>query len=135
MGASDAAAHEGDVDTNQPTEVDMNTKVNTATAAGTAPAGTSTRPARTTLWQRAKHGWPARYPLVQFPNVPLLVAVAGLLVAGMAEGAVHDIARGTFFAGLAVWAWLELTAGVNWPHRVLGGAGLLYVVVQVAETL
>jgi hypothetical protein len=83
MGASDAAAHEGDVDINQPTEVDMNTKVNTATAAGTAAAGTSTRPAPTTLWQRAKHGWPARYPLVQFPNVPLLVAVAGLLVAGM----------------------------------------------------
>jgi hypothetical protein len=61
--------------------------------------------------------------------------VAGLLVAGMAEGAVHDIAQGTFFAGLAVLARLELTAGVNWPHRVLGGAGLLYVVVKVAETL
>jgi ABC-type enterochelin transport system permease subunit len=70
---------------------------------------------------------------VQFPNAPLLIAMAGLLVAALATGYVHDYARATFFAAVAVWAWLELTAGVNWPHRVLGAAGLVFVVAMVGQ--
>ena len=90
---------------------------------------------RTTVWQRAQHGWPVRYPLVQFPNAPLLVALAGLLVSVVATGALQDYARATFLATLAVWAWLELTDGANWPRRVLGAAALVFVVVQIARAL
>ena len=28
------------------------------------------------LWRRGQHGWPERFPLVQVPNAPLLVALA-----------------------------------------------------------
>ena len=28
-------------------------------------------------WRRGQHGWPARFPVLQLPNAPLIVALAG----------------------------------------------------------
>ena len=86
-------------------------------------------------WRRGQHGWPAEAPVAQFPNVPLLVALAGWVVAAATDGTVHDVARGVAGAGLAVWAWLELTSGVNRVRRVMGAAGLVLVAFQVARAL
>ena len=86
-----------------------------------------------TLWKRAQLGWPAAYPLIQFPNPPLLAAFAAWLVAATTSGSIHDYARGAFFAGLAAWAWLELADGSNAVRRVVGAAGLVYVVAQIAS--
>jgi hypothetical protein len=72
---------------------------------------------------------------VQFPNAPLFVAFGAWLVAALTHGSVHDYARAAFYAGLAGWAWGELTDGVNWVRRVLGAAGLVYVVVKVGAAL
>lgn len=88
-----------------------------------------------TLWRRGQHGWPARYPLVQFPNAPLIVALAGLGVAALTDDPVHGYAHATFYTGLAAWAWLELTGGTNASRRVLGAAGLVYVVARVGKAL
>ena len=87
------------------------------------------------LWLRGQHGWPAEKPVAQFPNPPLLLAAAGWLVAAATEGIAHDLARAVFLAGLAVWAWLELTSGVNRVRRVMGAAGLVLVAFQVARAL
>lgn len=86
-------------------------------------------------WRRGQRGWPASFPVVQFPNAPLLVALAGWLVAALTGGSVHSYARGVFYAGLAAWAWEELTDGVNWVRRGFGIAGLVYVVVKVGAAL
>jgi hypothetical protein len=86
-------------------------------------------------WRRGQRGWPARFPLVQFPNAPLLCALVGWLVAVMTDGSVHAYARATFYAGLAAWAWEELAGGVNWARRALGAGGLVYVVVEVGAAL
>jgi len=83
------------------------------------------------LWQRGQHGWPARFPLVQFPNPPLIGAFAGWLVAEATDGSVHSYARAVFYAGLAAWAYEELAHGVNWVRRVVGAAGITYVVVKL----
>jgi hypothetical protein len=88
-----------------------------------------------TIWNRAQHGWPASFPLVQFPNAPLLAALAGWLVAALTDGRVHDWARATFYTGLAVWAWKELEDGVNWFRRAIGAAGLILVIASIAEAL
>jgi hypothetical protein len=84
------------------------------------------------LWRVGQRGWPASYPLVQFPNAPLLVALAGSVTASATEGEVHDLARGAFYVGLAVWGWLELTAGANAVRRVMGVAGLAIAVTGIA---
>jgi hypothetical protein len=82
-------------------------------------------------WRRAQHGWPASFPVAQFPNAPLLAAFAGGMVARLTDGSAHDYARAASYVGLAAWAWLEVSDGINWFRRALGAAGLVYVVVKV----
>src|SRR4051794_3096420 len=87
------------------------------------------------LWRRGQRGWPARYPVAQLPNAPLLVAMAGWLVAALTGGAAHPYARATFYTGVAAWAWAELTDGANGLRRAFGAAGLGYVIVQLGRAL
>ena len=79
--------------------------------------------------------WPRSFPVVQFPNVPLLVALAASLAARVLHGVAHDVARAVFFLGLAIWAYEELVRGVNWFRRLLGAAGLVYVTASLARAL
>jgi hypothetical protein len=94
-------------------------------------AGVSNRPTLRAHWRRGQRGWPASFPVAQFPNAPLLVALGAWLVAALTNGSVHAYARAAFYAGLAVWAWEELAGGVNWVRRTLGACGLVYVVAKV----
>ena len=81
---------------------------------------------------RAQHGWPADFPVAQFPNAPLAVALGASLVGRLTHGRADDYATAVFHAALAIWAYLELTQGTNWFRRALGAAGLAYVVVGLA---
>jgi hypothetical protein len=87
------------------------------------------------LWRRGQRGWPASFPVAQLPNAPLLVALGGWLVAALTHGSVHSYARAVFYVGLAAWGWVELTSGANWLRRLLGVAGLVYVVIKVGGAL
>jgi hypothetical protein len=75
------------------------------------------------LWRRGQRGWPRRFPLVQLPNAPLLVALAGRRLVPRAPGP----GRALFAAGLGVWAWRELTDGANWVRRLLGAGALAWL--------
>ncbi len=77
-------------------------------------------------------GWPERFPLVQFPNPPLAVALVATLTARFTDGSVHDYAYAIASVGFAAWAYLELSAGSNWVRRLLGLAGLVWVVTRLA---
>jgi hypothetical protein len=88
-----------------------------------------------TAWARARHGWPSRFPLVQLPNAPLIVALVAWLVAALTAGSVHDDARAAFYVALAAWAWLELADGVNWARRVLGAGVLVFLVVEIGAAI
>ena len=85
--------------------------------------------------RRARRGWPASFPLVQFPNAPLAIALGAWLVAALTDGSIHDYARAVFYAGLAAWGWGEVSDGAKWARGVLGAAGLVYVVVKVGAAL
>lgn len=69
------------------------------------------------------------------PNPPLLCALVAWLVAAVSHGSVHSYARAAFYVGLAAWAWLELADGTNWARRLLGAAGLVYVVIKIGSAL
>ena len=86
-------------------------------------------------WRRGQHGWPAAFPLVQAPNGPLIVALVAWVVATLSRGDVRDVSRAVFLVALAVWAWEELSDGVNWFRRLLGAGGLVLVVVGIVEGL
>jgi hypothetical protein len=89
-------------------------------------------PAARDLWRRGQQGWPPRFVLVQFPNAPLLVALAASGIGRLTSGEVHDVARVVASVGLGVWALLELLHGVNWLRRLLGAVFLVIVVVGAA---
>lgn len=87
------------------------------------------------FWRRGQRGWPADYPIVQFPNAPLLFALSAYLTAAVTVGTLHAYARAAFYAGLAAWAWAELASGDNGVRRALGLGGLLYVIMKVGIAL
>ncbi len=77
------------------------------------------------------------YVVAQFPNPPLLVAFAALAIGWLLDEAsgAYDYSRAVFYIGLAIWAWLEVAGGVNGFRRVLGVAGLLYVVIRLGDLI
>lgn len=79
-----------------------------------------------------RHSWPESFPLAQFPNPPLAVALAGVVAERLTEDRAHDYAEAVVSVGLAIWAYGELAEGVNWFRRVLGAAGLAYVLSRLA---
>jgi len=82
------------------------------------------------LWRRAQHGWPARFPIVQFPNAPLIVALVASVVGRLSSGTLHDVSRVVSLLGLIAWAVLEIVSGVNWLRRLLGAGFLAYLAVR-----
>jgi hypothetical protein len=75
-------------------------------------------------------GWPHDFPLVQFPNVPLLTAFAGGQAAAVIHGAGHAAAAAVSYAAMTIWAYEELVDGVNWFRHLLG---LVYIISTVAH--
>jgi hypothetical protein len=77
------------------------------------------------------------YTVAQFPNPQLIVALAGLVASQLIDSGsfAWALSRALFFVGLTVWAWLELTDGVNGFRRMLGAAGLAFVLVTMAGDL
>lgn len=84
------------------------------------------------LHRAAQHGVPPAFPVAQFPNAPLWVAIAAVVAGRVAHGGADDVASAVFHVALAIWAYEEATRGVNWFRRLLGVAGLVYVVVRLA---
>ena len=94
-------------------------------------ADTSTRE----FWRRGQAGWPARYPVAQFPNVPLFVALGGWILASATSGTAHNVGRAVLIVGLVVWAWQEAFEGVNLFRRLVGVAALVWIVAKLAGEL
>ncbi len=87
------------------------------------------------LWHRSQRGWPKDAPIAQFPNAPLLAAIAAWIVGHFTSGSVHDAASAVFYVALSCFAWWEVTDGANNFRRVMGAAVLLFVVVSLAGKL
>ena len=79
------------------------------------------------LWRRGQRGWPADNPVAQFPNAPLLVAIAAWIVRQFTDGTANDWASAVFYVALACFAFWELIDGVN-RFRRIGGAVLLVLI-------
>lgn len=94
-----------------------------------------TREQLRTLHRRAHHGVPPAFPVAQFPNAPLIVALGAAVAGRLVRGRADDVAAAVFFVALGVWAWQEATEGVNWFRRLLGVVGLAYVLVRLADRL
>ena len=79
--------------------------------------------------------FPRSYPIVQFPNAPLILALASGLLAHHSHGHEHAYAQAVSYLALAIWAYLELFHGVNAFRRLLGLAYTISTAVHLANTL
>jgi hypothetical protein len=80
-------------------------------------------------------GWPRAFPIVQFPNAPLIIA----FLAGAAAARTHDSGHAYLvaiaFLATAIWAYEELLHGVNWFRHLLGLAYIISTAVHLALAL
>jgi hypothetical protein len=82
-----------------------------------------------------RFSFPQRFPIVQFPNAVLIVALVAGQVAGHVHGKTHPYLSSLAFLALGAWSYDELAHGVNWFRRVLGGAVGLLTLISVAHAL
>lgn len=85
------------------------------------------------LWQRGQHGWPASYPVVKFPNGPLIVALLAMVGSVVTSSNANNILSAISRIALTVWAYQELTDGGNAIRRILGLGFLVYLVTVLAN--
>jgi hypothetical protein len=79
--------------------------------------------------------FPRSYPIIQFPNAPLILAFVSGLVAQHSHGLDHADAQAVSYLSMAVWAYLELFQGVNTFRRLLGLAYTASTAVHLANAL
>lgn len=91
------------------------------------------REALATYRQLTQLGVPARYPLAQFPNPPLLVAIAASIVGRFATGTFGEYVTAIGIVGMTVWAWQEAVDGVNLFRHGLGIVVLCTTVMGLVD--
>ena len=79
--------------------------------------------------------FPRSYPIVQFPNAPLILAFSSGLLANHTHGRDHSYAQAISYLAMAVWAYLELVHGVNMFRRSLGLGYTISTAVHLANAL
>jgi hypothetical protein len=79
--------------------------------------------------------WPPAFPLVQFPNPPLIIALLASAVASLTHDTGHRAARSVFFLALSVWAYEEAWHGANWFRRALGVGVAIYILITLTNAL
>ena len=66
---------------------------------------------------------PRRFPIFQFPNAPLIVAMLSAAAARFLDRRFSPTALLVSRLGLLVWALEEVISGANWFRRLLGLGG------------
>jgi hypothetical protein len=96
-------------------------------------------PALAPIWRAfrrlTKLGFPRRFPIVQFPNLPLIVAFVAGEAGRFAHGTDHAYTASVSYLAMTIWAYEELTHGVNWFRHLLGAAYAVIMVARVAHAL
>jgi hypothetical protein len=79
--------------------------------------------------------FPRRFPIVQFPSLPLIIAVVAGEASKFLDAREHSYAISVSYLAMTIWAYEELVHGVNWFRRLLGAVFLTYLIVRVAYAL
>ena len=91
------------------------------------------------LWHRFQHltqlSFPRRFPIVQFPNAPLIIAFAAGAAATHTHNPAHAYLAAISFLAIGIWACEELVHGVNWFRHLLGLGFAVSTIVHLALAL
>jgi hypothetical protein len=78
---------------------------------------------------------PRRFPIAQFPNRPMLLAVATAVLATRTSGATAEGAARLSRLALLRWSYEEIVSGANWFRRLLGVAGGAYSLITLRQSV
>lgn len=73
--------------------------------------------------------------ILQAPNLLLIAALAALMITPFVDGIADVLAQAVFYMTITMWAYEELTRGVNWFRRVLGAVVLVYTFSVLVQAL
>jgi hypothetical protein len=76
---------------------------------------------------------PRSFPIVQFPNRPLIATVVAAAIARGTRGRTSAVAKLVSRLALLVWSAEEIVDGANWFRRLLGLGGAAVGVAQLAR--
>lgn len=71
----------------------------------------------------------------QKPNPPLIAAGIGWVIEKFAKGEIQKFGLTIFLSAIIVWAYQELTTGVNLFRKILGGAVLITSLIRLFNLL
>jgi hypothetical protein len=77
--------------------------------------------------------FPRRFPIVQFPNLPLIIAFLASQAGRVVGASEHPYATSISYLAMTIWAYEEFVEGVNWFRHLLGFAYLVIMVMRVAH--
>jgi hypothetical protein len=80
-------------------------------------------------------GWPRDFPIVQFPNAPLIIAFLTGAAAARTHDPGHAYLAAVSFLAIGIWAYEELLHGVNWFRHLLGFGYATATAVHLALAL
>lgn len=89
--------------------------------------------ARQTFKSLTKLGFPQQFQIVQFPNLPLIIALVAGRSSNYLHSMAHDYSLSVAYLAMTIWAYEELVSGSNWFRRLLGVSFLGIEVVHVAH--
>lgn len=71
--------------------------------------------------------------ITQRPNAPLIIALLAAVIAALGAdyGEIYAAALAVAVVSFTAWTWEEVTDGVNWLRKVLGGVGLIAVTLYL----
>ncbi|MGK2933533.1 MAG: hypothetical protein ACSLFD_12340 [Solirubrobacterales bacterium] len=77
------------------------------------------------------------YTVAQVPNAPIVIAVVAAIVSRIADDGsqLWASSRAVFYVTLTIWAWMELSDGVDGFRRAIGAFGLAFVLVSIYQSL
>ncbi|MBA3724168.1 MAG: hypothetical protein H0W89_04760 [Candidatus Levybacteria bacterium] len=72
--------------------------------------------------------------IAQKPNIPIIIATVGFIISYFTAGMFQAIGETVSIIALIIWAYLEISSGVNWFRKLLGGVVLLVVAYGLFNT-
>ena len=73
--------------------------------------------------------------IIQWPNPPLIAAAIGFVISKYPQVEIHKVGATVCTIALIIWAYLEITAGVNIFRKILGAIVLLMIAISLFNQL
>lgn len=73
--------------------------------------------------------------LIQLPNLSLIIAALGFVASKATNGIVHKLGSVVFTVAIIIWAYQEISSGINWFRKLLGVAILTAISFSLFKQL